>query len=279
MPDTGSALRVEAVTVVFNGIVALDRVSINVGAGEIVGMLGPNGAGKTTLLNVVSGHTRSASGQVQLWGQEVSALPSPRRARMGVGRTYQDGRLFPGLTVREVLQLGLARTRANGFIEALLGSPWVRFEERALRARADEVIEQFGLVSWADTLLGHLSTGTRRACDLAIQVAAGSRLLLLDEPTAGLAQRESEEVGGLLRSLRDDVGCSVLVVDHDVPFLMGLTHRLYALEAGRVIFDGPPAQMHSDPAVIASYLGAAGTQARRPRGRGSARARALPDRP
>lgn len=263
MPDdrpdlTVEALRVEAMIISFGGVVALDGMSLAVGQGEIVGLLGPNGAGKTTLLNVISGHLRSPSGRVRLFGQDVSALGPNRRARLGVSRTYQDGRLFPGLTVREAVQLGLARTRPAGFTASLIGAPWVRFDERSLRRRADETIEQFGLEPWAGSVIAHLSTGTRRVCDLAVQLAAGSRLLLLDEPTAGLAQRETEAMVPLLRKVRDDAGCSILVVEHDIPFLMDLADRLYALEAGRVITDGPPDLVRSHPGVLASYLGTSG---------------------
>lgn len=269
MPETlpapsVDALRVEDMTVTFGGIMALDGVSITVGEGEIVGLLGPNGAGKTTLLNVISGHLRSPSGRVRLFGQDVSALRPDRRAKLGVSRTYQDGRLFPGLTVREAVQLGLARARQAGFTASLIGAPWVRFNERALRARAEETIEQFGLGPWASSAIAHLSTGTRRVCDLAVQLAAGSRLLLLDEPTAGLAQRETEAMVPLLREVRAGVGCSILVVEHDIPFLMDLADRLYALETGRVIIDGPPALVRRHRGVLASYLGTGHNTGRRP---------------
>jgi ABC-type branched-subunit amino acid transport system ATPase component len=251
------ALGVATMTIAFGGVAALTDVSIEVGAGEIVGLLGPNGAGKTTLLNAISGHLHSPSGHVRLFGEDVSALGPERRANLGLGRTYQDGRLFPGLTVSEAIRLGLARARPVGFIGSLIGAPWVRANERALRVRAEETIEQFGLGVWADSLLAHLSTGTRRVCDLAIQLAAGARLLLLDEPTAGLAPSETEAMAPLLRQLRTDAGCSILVVEHDMPFLMGLADRLYALEAGRVIANGTPTQIRRDPAVLASYLGTA----------------------
>ncbi|HUR76981.1 MAG TPA: ATP-binding cassette domain-containing protein [Acidimicrobiales bacterium] len=255
-------LGVDAMTLSFGGVVALDGVSLAVGQGEIVGLLGPNGAGKTTLLNVISGHLRGQSGRVRLFGQDVSALGPDRRARLGVSRTYQDGRLFPGLTVREAVQLGLARANpaafSANFIGSLIAAPWVRSNERTLSAQADDTIEQFGLGPWAKFVIAHLSTGTRRVCDLAVQLAAGSRLLLLDEPTGGLAQRETEAMVPLLRDVSAGVGCSILVVEHDIPFLMDLADRLYALEAGRVIIDGPPALVRRHRGVLASYLGTTG---------------------
>ena len=262
MPERQPAMSVEAITVAFGGVIALDDVTLEVGDGEIVGLLGPNGAGKTTLLNVISGHLRSPSGRIRILGHDVSSLSTERRAKLGLGRTYQDARLFPSLTVREAVQLGLTSSRSVGFTAALVSAPWVRFNELALRRRADEVIEQFGLGPWADSLLAHLSTGTRRACDVAVRVAAGSRVLLLDEPTAGLAQGETAAIGALLCRVCEDVGCSILVVEHDIPFMMDLAHRLYALEAGRVIADGPPAHIRSHPAVLASYLGTTNVRGR-----------------
>jgi len=261
--DDPPALCAEAVTVAFGGVLALDDVWVEVGDREIVGLLGTNGAGKTSLLNVVSGLLRPSSGRIRLFGRDISSLRPEHRARLGLGRTFQDGRLFPGLTLRESVQLGLARSRPAGFCGSLLGAPWSRETERGHGQRADEVIERFALGPWADSLLAHLSTGTRRACDLAVQAATGARLLLLDEPTAGLAQRETESFARLLRQVRDDLGCAILLVEHDIPFIMDVADRLYAMEGARVIADGPPSRIHADPAVLASYLGGTGGQSAR----------------
>jgi ABC-type branched-subunit amino acid transport system ATPase component len=137
----------------------------------------------------------------------------------------------------------------------MVAAPWVRWVERTSRADADAVIERLGLPAYADTLTSSLSTGTRRICDLAAQVAAGPKVLLLDEPTAGVAQREAEAFSPLLRRIRDELDCSILLVEHDMPLLMGLCDRVYAMEAGRVIAEGTPEEIRNDPAVIASYLG------------------------
>jgi ABC-type branched-subunit amino acid transport system ATPase component len=137
----------------------------------------------------------------------------------------------------------------------MVAAPWVKSSERGARRIADDIIERFGLTPWADSLTSELSTGTRRICDLAAQVAAGPKLLLLDEPTAGVAQREAEAFGPLLRRIRDELDCSILIVEHDMPLLMGLCDRVYALEAGSVIAEGTPEEIRDDPLVIGSYLG------------------------
>jgi ABC-type branched-subunit amino acid transport system ATPase component len=180
------------------------------------------------------------------------------RWAQGLGRSFQDARLFPSLTVAETIQLALRDSERAGFLAAVLRLPWVSAMDRSGRAKADEIIDRFGLRPYATSLISDLSTGTRRICDLAAQVAAHPRLLLLDEPTAGVAQREAEVFPGLLRRIRDELGCAILVVEHDLPLLMNLCDRLYAMESGHVIAEGTPEQVRSDPRVIASYLGTNG---------------------
>jgi ABC-type branched-subunit amino acid transport system ATPase component/branched-subunit amino acid ABC-type transport system permease component len=254
--DTAApALVTRDVRVRFGGIVALDDASIVVEEGQIVGLIGPNGAGKTTLMNVISGVQRASSGSVRVFGCDVAGLPPDFRASLGVARTFQDAKLFPGLTVTETLQVALAYRNKVGTLAAMTAAPWVRAAEWRSEKEARQVAARFGLTPWADTRTQDLSTGTRRICDLAAQVAAKPRLLLLDEPTAGVAQREAEAFRPLLRGIRDELGCAVLIVEHDMPLLMGLCDHVYAMEAGRVIADGTPDEIRADPAVIASYLG------------------------
>ncbi|HWC33947.1 MAG TPA: ATP-binding cassette domain-containing protein [Mycobacteriales bacterium] len=251
------ALRVRDLRVSYGGIVALDDPQIEVRAGEIVGLVGTNGAGKTTLINVVSGITRSGDrGSVEVFGEEVIDLPTDLRAAgFGLGRSFQDARLFGSLTVAETVQVPLARARKVGVVAAMIGAPWARDVERETRAEAIEIVRRLGLGEWADSRTSELSTGTRRICDLAAQVAARPKLLLLDEPTAGVAQREAEAFGPLLRQIRDELDCAIVIVEHDMPLLMGLCDRIYALETGCVIAEGTPEQIRSNPRVIASYLG------------------------
>ena len=248
-------LVVEDVAVHFGGIAALGGAHIMVGPGEIVGLIGPNGAGKTTLMNAISGVLRPDSGSVRLFGHEVAGRPPEVRARYGLARSFQDASLFAGLTVSETVQVAPSRHTTTYLLPALVGAPWVRAAERKSRQRALEIVDAFGLGPWADALTSELSTGMRRICDLAAQVASEPQLLLLDEPTAGVAQREAEAFGPLVRRIRDELGCSILVIEHDMPVLMGLCDRIYAMDSGRVIAEGTPAQVRDDPTVIASYLG------------------------
>jgi ABC-type branched-subunit amino acid transport system ATPase component/ABC-type branched-subunit amino acid transport system permease subunit len=248
-------LAVQDVRVRFGGVVALDGLDIEVRAREIVGLIGTNGAGKTTLMNVISGVIAPDRGSVKLFGNEVIDLAPDFRAAFGLSRSFQDATLFAGLTVRETIQIALAQRHKVGVLSAMVAAPWVRGTERNLRRAADDIIVRFGLTDWADARTSALSTGTRRICDLATQVAAAPKLILLDEPTAGVAQREAEAFGPLLRQIRDELDCAVLIVEHDMPLLMGLCDRIYALELGRVIAEGTPAEIRNDPRVVASYLG------------------------
>jgi ABC-type branched-subunit amino acid transport system ATPase component/ABC-type branched-subunit amino acid transport system permease subunit len=248
-------LKVRDVTLHFGGLLALDSPDIEVRPGEIVGLIGPNGAGKTTLMNVVSGVLRPDRGSVEVFGQEVTDLPPDFRAAFGLARSFQDANLFAGLTVRETIQVARIHGHKVGMVSAMFAAPWVRLNERRGRRDADEILARFGLTSWADARASELSTGTRRICDLAAQVATQPKLILLDEPTAGVAQREAEAFGPLVRGIRDELDCSILVVEHDMPLLMGLCDRIYALEAGSVIAEGTPEEIRSNPRVIASYLG------------------------
>lgn len=253
--DPATALVTEGLVVRFGGVLALDAPSVSVKAGEIVGLIGSNGAGKTTLINVVSGTLSPAAGSVRLFGREVVDLPQDLRASYGLARSFQDATLFGGLTVLETIQVALTRGHRVGTLSAMLGLPWARDAERLSRQTAQEVLERFGLGPWAATKTSQLSTGTRRICDLAAQVATGSKLLLLDEPTGGVAQREAEEFGPLLRRVRDELDCAVLLVEHDMPLLMSVCERVYVMEAGRVIASGSPREVRENPLVVASYLG------------------------
>ncbi len=253
--ESAVVLEVTGVHVHFGGVVALDGPDICVRAGETVGLIGTNGAGKTTLMNVISGVLQPDRGSVKVFGQEVADLPPDFRAAYGVARSFQDATLFPGLTVTETIQVALGRRNRVGMVSAMLAAPWVRTTERQVVREARQIAERFGLGPWADVQTSQLSTGTRRICDLAAQVATRPKLLLLDEPTAGVAQREAEAFGPLVADIRDELECAILIVEHDMPLLMGLCDRMYALEAGAVIAEGTPEEIRHDPRVVASYLG------------------------
>ena len=253
LPAGAPALRATDVVVAFGGITAVDRASIEVAAGEVVGLIGTNGAGKSTLMNAVGGLV-PARGTVDLLGR-----PAPRtaagRARAGLGRSFQAATLFPELTVAETVLVACEARRRTGFVaSALCLPPSVRLE-RARRSDVHDLLDFLGLGPYADAYVGDLSTGTRRIVELAGLLAHDARVLCLDEPTAGVAQRETEAFGPLILEVRRELGASLLVIEHDMPLIMGISDRVYCLELGRVIAEGDPATIRHDPAVVASYLG------------------------
>jgi ABC-type branched-subunit amino acid transport system ATPase component len=254
LPASAPALRADGLVVRFGGIRAVDDVTIHVGAGEIVGLIGTNGAGKSTLMNAIGGFV-PAAGAVDLLGRRVSGRPPSARARHGLGRTFQAAALFPELTVRETVQVALEGRRRTGLLGAALCLPPSVRLERSRRTEGDELIDFLGLGRYAAAPIADLSTGTRRIVELAGLLALDARVLCLDEPTAGVAQRETEAFGPLIREVRRQLGAAMLVIEHDMPLIMGISDRVYCLEAGRVIAEGPPAAVRADPAVIASYLG------------------------
>jgi ABC-type branched-subunit amino acid transport system ATPase component/ABC-type branched-subunit amino acid transport system permease subunit len=250
----GDTLVTSGLTVRYGGHLALNDVSVRVGADEIVGLIGANGAGKSTLMNAVGGFCPS-QGRVELLGKDVSGASATRRATLSLGRTFQAARLFPELTVRETVQVALESRRRTGLISTVLVLPHAVRSERAKRAEADEILSFLGLGRYADQYVSNLSTGTRRIVELAGLLALDARVMCLDEPTAGVAQRETEAFGPLLLQIRKELRASMLVIEHDMPMIMGISDRVYCLEAGQVIAEGDPTAMRNDPRVIASYLG------------------------
>ena len=251
---SGPALQTQDVSVHFGGNTAVDHVSVHVDRGELVGLIGTNGAGKSTLLNAISGFV-PAQGRVFVLGADVTARRAPARHARGLGRGFQGARIYPGLTVRESLMVALeARSRSN-LLASMTGLPPSPGAERAKRAEADELIDYMGLGRYADHFIATLSTGTRRIVELSSLLAVNARVLLLDEPTGGVAQREAEAFGPLIKQIQFELDAAVIVIEHDMPLVMGISDRVYCLEAGAVIAEGPPEQVRRDPLVIASYLG------------------------
>lgn len=244
-----------AVTVDFGGRRAVDGVDLEVRRGEILGLIGANGAGKSTLLGVLSGFVTPTRGRVALDGVDVTDLSAHERAKRGLGRVFQDARLFGELTVHEVVRVALEADERTELVPSLLGLPPSRRVERRRLHEADETISFFGLGRYADAPVATLSTGTRRVVELACLLAQRPRVLLLDEPTAGLAQRETEAFGPLLLRLRDELSATLVVVEHDIPLIMRISDRVLALGAGRVIAEGDPQTVRNDPDVVAAYLG------------------------
>ncbi len=240
----------------FGGICAVDGVSLDVHAREIIGVIGPNGAGKTTLFDVISGFAPLFAGSVHVGGVDVSSASPNGRARAGLGRSFQDARLFPELTVAETLAVSLERWVGNrSALAASMYLPPVFDSEQEIRSRVAELIELLGLGDFERKFVRELSTGTRRIVDIACLVAHRPTVIMLDEPTSGLAQREVEALAPVVRRLRDEMGAALLVVEHDIPFVSSVADRLVAMDQGRVVTSGPPAEVLAHPQVVESYLG------------------------
>jgi ABC-type branched-subunit amino acid transport system ATPase component len=273
--DAAVLLQCSEVTKRFGGITALDGVDLRLRDGEILGLIGHNGAGKTTLMDCISGFNAIDRGRVFLRGVEVTDWAPHERARGGLGRSFQDALLYPSLTVGETIAVALERhLMSKDMLAAAFQLPASFESELAVFGRVEELVSMMGLDAFHDKLTGELSTGTRRIVDLACVMAQEPRVLMLDEPSAGVAQRESEALGPLLLRVREHTGCSVLIIEHDMPLLSSVCDRMIALELGGVIAEGPPKDVLEHPRVIESYLGTeesavqrSGSSTRKPRRR------------
>ncbi len=224
--------------------------------GEVLGVVGPNGAGKTTIFDLLSGFTEIDDGRVRLHDRDVTALPAHQRAALGLGRSFQDARLWSSLTVREAIAVATERTvTAGDTVSALLGMPAVRDSERQVEARVAELIDLLGLGAFRDKFIAELSTGSRRMVEIACLIANEPRILLLDEPSSGIAQREAEALGPVLKRVQSHLGASILIIEHDMPLLTGVADRLIALDIGRFVTTGSADEVLSHPQVVSSYLG------------------------
>lgn len=253
---TGPALEVQDLSVTFGGIAAVQSVDLSVGQGEIVGVIGPNGAGKTTLFDLISGFTTADHGQVLLHGVDQSRRSPASRARSGLGRSFQDARLFPGLTVAECIAVALERWIDVGDpLNAMLRLPMFELTEAAVADRVDALMDVFGLGALRSKTVRELSTGSRRMVDLACVVAHGPSVVLLDEPSSGIAQREAEMLATVLRSMGSQLNAALLIVEHDMSLITSVADRLVALDQGSVVTSGLPVDVLDHPHVIASYLG------------------------
>jgi len=249
-------LEVQSISRRFAGVVAVDEVDLRVEEGQILGIIGSNGAGKTTLFDLCSGFLAGDSGHVLLDGHDVTDLGAAGRAERGLGRSFQDARLFPSMTVTETLATALERhvdVREPTACAFRVGA--VVESESEVASRVEELLETMGLQRYRDAFISELSTGTRRIVELACAIAHEPRVLLLDEPSSGIAQRETEALAELLLQLRDTTGASLAVIEHDIPLVTSIADELVCLHLGRVIARGPSADVLDDPEVVASYLG------------------------
>jgi branched-chain amino acid transport system ATP-binding protein len=249
-------LAVDQVTVRFGGVVAVDDVTFAVPEGEIRGLIGPNGAGKTTLFDIITGVRQPSAGKILLDGQDITGRSAVWRSRHGVRRTFQRQQPFGWLSVEDNIVAALDwRGGGGGIVADLLGLPSRRRRDHARRDRAREVMETCGLVDVREVPAGLLSIGRARMVELARAIADPPRLLLLDEPTSGLEEHEAENLADIVRQLRASAECAVLLVEHDVAFVMALCDRITVLNLGEVIAGGTPGEVSSDPLVRSAYLG------------------------
>jgi branched-chain amino acid transport system ATP-binding protein len=251
-----SCLTVDNLTLRFGGLTAVDGVSFAIEPGEIFTMIGPNGAGKTSIFNVISRFYQPSAGRLSFEGRDITEVPAHEVARLGIARTFQNIELFENATVLANLLVGRHRHATTRLWQELLFLPNVRRAEFAHRERVEQVIDLLDLQRYRDQLIAGLPYGVRKVCELARALCSEPRLLLLDEPSSGLNVEETDDMAFWINDIRTELGITVLMVEHDMTLVNRVSDRVLALNYGRVIALGPPAEIQGHPDVIAAYLGA-----------------------
>jgi branched-chain amino acid transport system ATP-binding protein len=248
-------VEIDGLTKSFKGLQAVDGYRLRLGAGEILGIIGPNGAGKSTVFNLLTGHLRATSGKIRFRGLDITRLPPERIARLGIGRTFQNIRLFPGMTVLENVVCASQLHQRSSLAATLLSWPSFRRTEGELVQAAREQLRLFGLEERASAPATSLPYGDQRRLEIVRALALRPTLLLLDEPTAGMNAQESLRVLELIRRIREQYRLTIVLVEHNMPLVMRLCERLQVLNYGQIIAEGSPEKVRADPRVVESYLG------------------------
>jgi len=252
---SGPLFQTEAVTKRYGGLTAVANVSVRLEAGELVGCIGPNGAGKTTLFNLITGADLVSEGRVMFEGRDVTALRDFERARLGMARTFQNIRLWPDMTALDNVRTVFQGARGNGGFGAILRTPSFRRSEQAIRERSLALLERMGLRGAAGARSVDLPYGDQRKLEICRALALEPRMLLLDEPAAGMNPAEKTELMHTVEQLRDEFSLTILLIDHDMKFVMGICERIYVLDHGEEIAQGTPDEVRSNKRVIEAYLG------------------------